>query len=128
MSEIKTTENGLEIEANKITLEGPKTEYVTLAVVEYNPNEALGCEGNATENALVRLPTFCHQVSEGDTVTFTRGSIFTVRGRVLIKVTYDVEDPRLHMLMLMESTAPAFQDPKNLPVVETKIEEVRVTR
>lgn len=31
MAEIKATENGLGIQADKITLEGPETEYVTLA-------------------------------------------------------------------------------------------------
>lgn len=119
MSEIKATEDGLEIKADKIKLEGPEAEYVTLAVVK---GEVLG----NMKNTLVRLPTFCHQVSEGDTVAFTQNLICTVRGRVLIKATYDVEDPRLHMLMLMQSTDPMFQDPKNLPIVEMKIEEVRV--
>ena len=71
MSEIKTAENGLGIQAGKITLEGPETEYVTLAAVEYDPYEGMDCEGNEKDKTLVRLPTFCHQVGEDDKITFS---------------------------------------------------------
>lgn len=136
MAEIKTTENGLEIQASKIKLEGPETEYVTLAVVEYDPYEGMDCEGNEKDKTLVRLPTFCRQVGEEDKITFSgkisvdtspesepwnapEGWIWT--GYVLSEATYEVRDPRLHMLLLGFS-----QSLTSLPVVETKIEEVRV--
>lgn len=136
MAEIKTTENGLEIQAGKITLEGPETEYVTLAVVEYDPYEGMDCEGNEKDKTLVRLPTFCRQVDEDDKITFSRKIsvdaspeskpwnaleewIWT--GYVLAEASYEVRDPRLHMLLLGFG-----QSLTSLPVVETKIEEVRV--
>ncbi|SEM38936.1 hypothetical protein SAMN05216431_10233 [Ligilactobacillus sp. WC1T17] len=123
MSEIKTTENGLEIQANKITLEGPETKYITLAVVEYDPYEGMDCEGNDKDKTLVRLPTFCHQVNRGDLITFKTGSSSKpFQGKVLAKQTYNVEDDYLPMLLL------AFnQDLGCLPTIEVKIEEVRVT-
>ena len=71
MAGIKATENGLGIQADKITLEGPETEYVTLAAVEYDPYEGMDCEGNEKDTTLVRLPTFCHQVGEDDKITFS---------------------------------------------------------
>lgn len=136
MSEIKTTEDGLEIKANEITLEGPETEYVTLAVVEYDPYEGMDCEGNEKDKTLVRLPTFCRQVDEDDKITFS-GKIsvdaspeskpwnapeeWIWTGYVLAEASYEVRDPRLHMLLLGFG-----QSLTSLPVVETKIEEVRV--
>lgn len=127
MSEIKTTENGLEIKANKITLteSEPKSKYITLAVVEYDPDEGTRNEGIAVENMIVSLPTFCCQVNKGDLITFKESvgpQIFN--GKVLAKQTYDVEDDYLPMLML------AFQNKSlgALPTVETKIVEMRVTR
>lgn len=127
MSEIKTTEDGLEIKANKITLNEsePKSKYITLAVVEYDPDEGTRSEGIAVENMIVSLPTFCCQVNKGDLITFKESvgpKIFN--GKVLAKQTYDVEDDYLPMLML------AFQNKSlgALPTVETKIVEMRVTR
>lgn len=136
MSEIKATENGLGIQAGKITLEGPETEYVTLAAVEYDPYEGMDCEGNEKDTTLVRLPTFCHQVGEDDKITFS-GKInvdtkpeskpwnapeeWIWTGYVLAKASYEVRDPHLHMLLLGFG-----QSLTSLPVVETKIEEVRV--
>lgn len=134
MAEIKT--NGLEIQASKITLEGPETEYVTLAVVEYDPYEGMDCEGNEKDKTLVRLPTFCRQVGEDDKITFSgKISVDTSpesepwnapeewiwTGYVLAEASYEVRDPRLHMLLLGFDQSLA-----SLPVVETKIEEVRV--
>ena len=136
MAEIKTTGNGLGIQASKITLEGPETEYVTLAVVEYDPYEGMDCEGNEKSKALVRLPTFCQQVGEDDKITFSGRLDVDTRpesepwnapeewiwtGYVLSKATYEVRGPRLHMLLLGFD-----QSLTSLPVVETKIEEVRV--
>ena len=136
MAEIKATENGLEIQAGKITLEGPETEYVTLAVVEYDPYEGMDCEANEKDKTLVRLPTFCHQVGEDDKITFSGKLDVDTRpeskpwnapeewiwtGYVLSEATYEVRDPRLHMLLLGFG-----QSLTSLPVVETKIEEVRV--
>ena len=136
MAEIKTAENGLEIQASKITLEGPETEYVTLAVVEYDPYEGMDCEGNEKDKTLVRLPTFCQQVGEDDKITFSgKISVDTSpesepwnapeewiwTGYVLAEASYEVRDPRLHMLLLGFD-----QSLTSLPVVETKIEEVRV--
>lgn len=136
MAEIKTTENGLEIQASKIKLEGPETEYVTLAVVEYDPYEGMDCEGNEKDKTLVRLPTFCRQVGEEDKITFSgKISVDTSpesepwnapeewiwTGYVLAEASYEVRDPRLHMLLLGFD-----QSLTSLPVVETKIEEVRV--
>lgn len=127
MSEIKTTEDGLEIKANKITLNEsePKSKYITLAVVEYDPDEGTRNEGIAVENMIVSLPAFCCQVNKGDLITFKESvgpKIFN--GKVLAKQTYDVEDDYLPMLML------AFQNKSlgALPTVETKIVEMRVTR
>lgn len=136
MAEIKATENGLEIQAGKITLEGPETEYVTLAVVEYDPYEGMDCEGNEKDKTLVRLPTFCRQVGEDDKITFSGKISVDTRpesepwnapeewiwtGYVLAEASYEVRDPRLHMLLLGFGQSLA-----SLPVVETKIEEVRV--
>lgn len=136
MAEIKTTDNGLEIQASKITLEGPETEYVTLAVVEYDPYEGMDCEGNEKDKTLVRLPTFCRQVGEDDKITFSGKISVDTRpesepwnapeewiwtGYVLAEASYEVRDPRLHMLLLGFD-----QSLTSLPVVETKIEEVRV--
>lgn len=126
MSEIKTTENGLEIEANKITLNEsePKSKYITLAVVEYDPDEGTRNEGIAVKNTIVSLPTFCRQVNRGDLITFKKpvGPQF-FNGKVLAKQTYDIEGGYLPMLLL------AFQNKYLgvLPTVETKIEETRVT-
>lgn len=135
-SEIKATEDGLEIKADKIKLEGPETEYVTLAVVEYDPYEGMDCEGNEKDKTLVRLPTFCRQVGEDDKITFSGKRDVDTRpeskpwnapeewiwtGYVLSEATYEVRDPRLHMLLLGFG-----QSLTSLPVVETKIEEVRV--
>ena len=136
MAGIKATENGLGIQADKITLEGPETEYVTLAAVEYDPYEGMDCEGNEKDTTLVRLPTFCHQVGEDDKITFS-GKInvdtkpeskpwnapkeWIWTGYVLAKASYEVRDPHLHMLLLG-----CGQSLTSLPVVETKIEEVRV--
>lgn len=136
MSEIKATEDGLEIKADKIKLEGPEAEYVTLAVVEYDPYEGMDCEGNEKDKTLVRLPTFCRQVGEDDKITFSgKISVDTSlesepwnapeewiwTGYVLAEASYEVRDPRLHMLLLGFG-----QSLTSLPVVETKIEEVRV--
>lgn len=136
MTEIKATENGLGIQADKIKLEGPETEYVTLAVVEYDPYEGMDCEGNEKDKTLVRLPTFCRQVGEDDKITFSgKISVDTSSesepwnapeewiwtGYVLAEASYEVRDPRLHMLLLGFD-----QSLTSLPVVETKIEEVRV--
>lgn len=136
MGEIKATENGLGIQASKITLEGPETEYVTLAVVEYDPYDGMDCEGDEKDKTLVRLPTFCRQVDEDDKITFS-GKIsvdaspesepwnapkeWIWTGYVLAEASYEVRDPRLHMLLLGFG-----QSLTSLPVVETKIEEVRV--
>lgn len=136
MTEIKATENGLGIQADKIKLEGPETEYVTLAVAEYDPYEGMDCEGNEKDKTLVRLPTFCRQVGEDDKITFSgKISVDTSpesepwnapeewiwTGYVLAEASYEVRDPRLHMLLLGFG-----QSLTSLPVVETKIEEVRV--
>nr|DAN13292.1 MAG TPA: hypothetical protein [Caudoviricetes sp.] len=50
MSEIKTTENGLKIEANEITPNEsePKSKYITLAAVEYDPFEGTEDAGTIT--------------------------------------------------------------------------------
>lgn len=117
-------------------MEGPETEYVTLAVVEYDPYEGMDCEGNEKSKTLVRLPTFCQQVGEDDKITFS-GKIsvdaspeskpwnapeeWIWTGYVLAEASYEVRDPRLHMLLLGFG-----QSLTSLPVVETKIEEVRV--
>ena len=121
---------------SEITLEGPETEYVTLAVVEYDPYEGMDCEGNEKDKTLVRLPTFCRQVGEDDKITFSGKRDVDTRpesepwnapeewiwtGCVLSEATYEVRDPRLHMLLLGFD-----QSLTSLPVVETKIEEVRV--
>lgn len=121
---------------SEITLEGPETEYVTLAVVEYDPYEGMDCEGNEKDKTLVRLPTFCRQVGEDDKITFSGKLDVDTRpeskpwnapeewiwtGYVLSEATYEVRDPRLHMLLLGFG-----QSLTSLPVVETKIEEVRV--
>ncbi len=103
----------------------PETKYVTLAVVEYDPDEGTRSEGIAVENMIVSLPTFCCQVNKGDLITFKESvgpQIFN--GKVLAKQTYDIEDDYLPMLML------AFQNKSlgALPTVETKIVEMRVTR
>lgn len=136
MAEIKATKNGLGIQAGKITLEGPETEYVTLAAVEYDPYEGMDCEGNEKDKTLVRLPAFCQQVGEDDKITFSGKLDVDTRlesepwnapeewiwtGYVLAKATYEVRGPRLHMLLLGFG-----QSLTSLPVVETKIEEVRV--
>ena len=136
MAGIKATENGLGIQAGKITLEGPETEYVTLAAVEYDPCEGMDCEGNEKDKTLVRLPAFCQQVGEDDKITFSGKLDVDTRlesepwnapeewiwtGYVLAKATYEVRGPRLHMLLLGFG-----QSLTSLPVVETKIEEVRV--
>lgn len=136
MAGIKATENGLGIQAGKITLEGPETEYVTLAAVEYDPYEGMDCEGNEKDKTLVRLPAFCQQVGEDDKITFSGKLDVDTRlesepwnapeewiwtGYVLAKATYEVRGPRLHMLLLGFG-----QSLTSLPVVETKIEEVRV--
>lgn len=136
MAEIKATEDGLGIQAGKITLEGPETEYVTLAAVEYDPYEGMDCEGNEKDKTLVRLPAFCQQVGEDDKITFSGKLDVDTRlesepwnapeewiwtGYVLAKATYEVRGPRLHMLLLGFG-----QSLTSLPVVETKIEEVRV--
>ena len=126
MSEIKTTENGLKIEANEITPNEsePKSKYITLAAVEYDPFEGTEDAGTITRNTIVSLPTFCHQVNRGDLITFKEAvgpQIFN--GKVLDKQTYDVEGDYLPMLLL------AFENKSlgALPTVETKIEETRVT-
>lgn len=136
MAGIKATENGLGIQAGKITLEGPETEYVTLAAVEYDPYEGMDCEGNEKDKTLVRLPAFCQQVGEDDKITFSGKLDVDTRlesepwnapeewiwtGYVLAKATYEVRGPRLHMLLLGFG-----QSLTSLPVVETKIEEVKV--
>lgn len=136
MAEIKATEDGLGIQAGKITLEGPETEYVTLAAVEYDPYEGMDCEENEKDKTLVRLPAFCQQVGEDDKITFSGKLDVDTRlesepwnapeewiwtGYVLAKATYEVRGPRLHMLLLGFG-----QSLTSLPVVETKIEEVRV--
>lgn len=136
MSEIKAMENGLEIEANEITLNESKSKFVTLAVVEYDPDEGMDCEGNEKDKTLVRLPAFCHQVGEDDKITFSGKINVDTRpeskpwnapeewiwtGYVLVKASYEIRDPRLHMLLLGFG-----QSLTSLPVVETKIEEVRV--
>lgn len=114
-----------EIKANEITLNESEPKYITLAVVEYDPDEGTRNEGIAVENMIVSLPTFCRQVNRGDLITFKESvgpQIFN--GKVLAKQTYDIEGDYLPMLML------AFQNKSlgALPTVETKIEEVRVTR
>lgn len=126
MSEIKTTENGLEIEANKITLNEsePKSKYITLAVVEYDPDEGTRNEGIAVENMIVSLPTFCRQVNRGDLITFKESvgpQIFN--GKVLAKETYGFREDYLSMLLLM-----SHRSLETLPNVEAKVEKVRVTR
>lgn len=125
MAEIKATENGLGIQAGKITLEGPETEYVTLAVVEYDPDETTMNEGTRVKNIIVRLPTFCRQVDRGDLITFTKHlNPMIFNGKVLAKQTYAVEGDYLPMLLL------AFDSKSlgTLPTVRTKIEETRVTQ
>lgn len=102
-----------------------KSKFVTLAVVEYDPDEGTRNEGIAVENMIVSLPTFCCQVDKGDLITFKESvgpQIFN--GKVLAKQTYDIEGDYLPMLML------AFQNKSlgAIPTVETKIEEARVTR
>ena len=99
----------------------PGTKYVTLAVVKYDPNKGTEREGDTTENEVVRLPTFCRQVDVGDSITFR--SFETFCGEVLAKKTYDVEDDYLSMLLLA-----SYRSLETLPTVETKTEEVRVTR
>lgn len=108
MAEIKATENGLGIQADKITLEGPETEYVTLAAVEYDPYEGMDCEGNEKDTR-----------PESEPWNAPEEWIWT--GYVLSKASYEVRDPHLHMLLLGFG-----QSLTSLPVVETKIEEVRV--
>lgn len=124
MNEIKTTENGLEIEANKITLNESKSKYITLAVVEYDPNRTTMYEGTKVENIIVSLPTFCHQVSRGDLITFKKHlNPQPFKGEVLAKETYDVKDDYLLMLL----SASNIESLETLPTVETKIVETRVS-
>lgn len=125
MSEIKATEDGLEIKANKITLGKlePKSKYVTLAIVEYDPFEGTGDAGVTRRKDIVSLPTFCRQVDKDDLITFRAApdcDLFS--GKVLVKQTYDIEGDYLPMLLLAFDRDPQYA----LPTVETKIEEVRV--
>lgn len=124
MSEIKTTENGLEIKANKITLNESKPKYITLAVVEYDPFEGTEDVGVTTSKAIVSLPTFCRQVGRGDLITFrTDSDSKPFSGKVLAKQTYDIEGDYLSMLLLAFGHDPIYA----LPTVEAKIEETKVT-
>ncbi|TGJ60365.1 hypothetical protein E4M16_07875 [Ligilactobacillus ruminis] len=103
---------------------GSEPKYITLAVVEYDPDEGTRNEGIKAKNIIVSLPVFCRQVNKGDLITFMKPSnpqLFG--GKVLAKQTYDIEGDYLPMLLL----ASGGQFLGDLPTVETKIEETKVT-
>ena len=100
---------------------GSGSKYITLAAVEYDPDEGTENEGNTTDIEIVRLPTFCHQVGKDDLITFKRNyNVF--KGVVLAKQTYNTEDNYLSMLLIA-----SYRSLEGLSTVETKIEETRVT-
>lgn len=102
-------------------------------------NELLNIELRSTGKILSRITTldvYDAEVDEDDKITFS-GKIsvdaspeskpwnapeeWIWTGYVLAEASYEVRDPRLHMLLLGFG-----QSLTSLPVVETKIEEVRV--
>ena len=99
----------------------PETKYITLAAVEYDPDEGTKKEGYTTDIEIVRLPTFCHQVGKNDLITFRR-SYKVFKGVVIAKQTYNTEDNYLSMLLRV-----SCHSLEGLSTVETKIEETKVT-
>lgn len=121
---------------SEITLEGPETEYVTLAVVEYDPYEGMIAKETKKARRLFVCRHSANKLAKmirsrsAEDLTWTRGlkasrgmlpKNGSGRGTCFLKATYEVRGPRLHMLLLGFD-----QSLTSLPVVETKIEEVRV--